>query len=168
MRPGVISLDDTQKAYADQISKIRQEHLQRRGRTGRTSSDGGRIDKIGGSPMWETTNVVLATEAPAEQVDKYKRICALLTYLEGKEQNYLTQQGFTAENVLVKQVHEQIEQNEASKRNLEEKYPGLVALNVPLSSCPDNPRTARRRCRIDYATAESEQIIADSRQKSRR
>ncbi len=69
----------------------------------------------------------------AEQVDKYRKICALLTYLEGKEQNYLTQQGFTTENVLVKQVHEQILQNEASKRNLEENYPGLVALNVHLS-----------------------------------
>ena len=75
-------------------------------------------------------------EVPAEQVDKYRRICALLTYLEGKEQNYLTQQGFTTENVLVKQVHEQIVQNEALKKNLEENYPGLVALNVPLSNLP--------------------------------
>ena len=63
-----------------------------------------------------TTNVVLATQVPPEQVDKYRKICALLTYLEGKEQNYLTQQGFTTENVLVEQVHEQILQNEALKK----------------------------------------------------
>ena len=63
-----------------------------------------------------------------------RRICASLTFLEGKEQDYLTQQGFTAENVLVKQVHEQIEQTEALKKDLEEKYPKLAALNVPLSS----------------------------------
>lgn len=58
----------------------------------------------------------------------------MLAFFEDKEQNYLTQQGFTTENVLVKQVHEQIVQNEALKRSLEEKYPGLLALNVTPSS----------------------------------
>jgi Mrp family chromosome partitioning ATPase len=36
--------------------------------------------------------------------------------------------------VLVKQVHEQIEQNQALKKDLEEKNPQITALSVPLSS----------------------------------
>ncbi len=128
---GVVSLDDTQKAYADQISKLRQDILSAEVElSGRQAI----LDELAKSPgtKAELTNIVSATEPPPEQVAKYKRICGLLAYLEGKEQDYLTQQGFTTENVLVQQVQEQILQNKALKRNLEEKYPRLVALNVPL------------------------------------
>ena len=150
MPAGVISVEDTQKAYADQISKIRQEIFSAEAELAERQADGGRIDKIAGHKRRKQPMLSLATEVPAEQVDKYRRICALLTYLEGKEQNYLTQQGFTPENVLVKQVHEQIVQNEASKRNLEENYPGLVALNDSLiKPATGNHRTARRRWRLD-------------------
>ncbi len=129
---GVISIADTQKAYAEQISKIRQEIFGAEAELAERQAMVGEFTKSPGT-NGGTTNVVLATPVPVEQVDQYRKICALVTYLEGKEQNYLTQQGFTTENVLVKQVHEQILQNEASKRSLEENYPGLVALNVHLS-----------------------------------
>ena len=43
---------------------------------------------------------------------------------------------------LVKEIHEQIEQTEALKKDLEEQYPSLTAMDIPLS----NPvaRTASR------------------------
>ena len=132
---GVISIADTQKAYADQVSKIRQEIFGAEAELAERLAMVGELTQTPGT-NGGTTNVVLATQVPAEQVDKYGKICALLSYLEGKEQNYLTQQGFTTENVLVKQVHEQILQNEALKRNLEENYPGLVVLSVHLSRPP--------------------------------
>ena len=131
---GVISIEDTQKAYADQISKIRQAIFSAEAELSERQAILEELTESPGTNEGTTnTNVGPATQMPAEQVDKYRRICALLTYLEGKEQNYLTQQGFTTENVLVQQVRQQILQNEALKRNLEENYPGLAAVNVPLS-----------------------------------
>jgi polysaccharide biosynthesis transport protein len=130
---GVISIEDTQKAYADQIAKIRQGIFSAEAELSERQAILKELTGSAGSTNLETTNVALTTEAPAQEVDKYKQTCALLAYLKGKEDNYLTQQGFTPENVLVKQVHEQIVQNETLKRNLEENFPGLAAMNIPVS-----------------------------------
>jgi Mrp family chromosome partitioning ATPase len=102
----------------------------------------------------ETTNVDLTTVVPSEPLDNYKRICARLAFLEGKEQNYLTQQGFTVENALVKEVQGQIEQTEAQKKNLEEQYPMLSALVIPSS----NPILGRQAEALIDLKIESEQI----------
>jgi succinoglycan biosynthesis transport protein ExoP len=150
---GVISVGDTQKAYADQISKIHQDLFSAEVElSGHQAMLGELTKSLGTKP--ETTNVDLAMEVSPEGIDNYERVCAKLTFLEGKEQDYLTQQGFTEENVLVKQVHEQIEQNEALKKDLEEKYPNLTALSVPLSS-PTIGRQADDS--INFKT-ESEQV----------
>jgi uncharacterized protein involved in exopolysaccharide biosynthesis/Mrp family chromosome partitioning ATPase len=130
---GVISVGDTQKAYAEQISRIRQDLFSAEAELSERQAMLGELTKSSGTKL-ETTNVELATELPFEQVDQYKRVRARLAFLEGKEQDYLTQQGFTVENVLVKQVREQIEQTEALKKSLEEKYPKLTALDIPLST----------------------------------
>jgi len=127
---GVVSVNDTQKAYADQISKIRQNIFSAEAELAEHQAMLGELTKSSGTKVG-TTNIGLAAAVPPEQVAKYQRICGLLIYLQGREQDYLTQQGFTAGNVLVEQVQEQISQNRALKKDLEEKYPGLVALNVP-------------------------------------
>jgi uncharacterized protein involved in exopolysaccharide biosynthesis/Mrp family chromosome partitioning ATPase len=130
---GVISVEETQKAYAQQISSIRQALFDAEAQLSGSQAILEQLTKSSGVKP-EATNDDLATDLPSEQVDKYKRVCALLTFLKEKEQNYQTQQGFTAENVLVKQIREQIGQNEALKKSLEEKYPKLSVLDVfPLS-----------------------------------
>ncbi|HUA38747.1 MAG TPA: Wzz/FepE/Etk N-terminal domain-containing protein [Candidatus Sulfopaludibacter sp.] len=161
---GIVSPADTQKAYADQISTIRQNIF------GAEAELAERQALLGGLPnspetKSEITNVAsVATlsEAPAQAAADYKRICELLTYLEGKQQNYLTQQGFTMENVLVKQVREQILQNEAAKRGLEEKYPGLAALSIP-QPIPGLGQPTGQQYEVGSVvdlTTESEQIFA--------
>ena len=65
-------------------------------------------------------------------------------------------QGFTPENVLVKQVQVQIKQNEALKRSLEEKYPRLATLVVPV---PAPSVTQTGEAPIDLTT-ESERVAA--------
>ncbi len=130
---GVISVGDTQKAYAEQIAKLRQDLSSAEVELSGHQAMLGELTKSSGTKP-ATTNDEEATALPSEQVGEYKKACASLVFLEGKEQDYLTQQGFTAENVLVRQVHAQIEQTEALKRSLEEKYPKLTALNIPLSS----------------------------------
>jgi uncharacterized protein involved in exopolysaccharide biosynthesis/Mrp family chromosome partitioning ATPase len=153
---GVISVADTQKAYADQISKIRQDIFDAEADL---SEHQAILEELGQTPVTkqETTNIQSAAEAPSEQIDKYRGICALIASLQYKEQNYLTVQGFTVENVLVKQVHEQIDQNEELKRGLEEKYPNLQTLNIPSS----NPNIAEpaESSSINLRT-ESEQAMA--------
>ncbi len=127
---GVVStIEDTKKAYAEQISKIRLDIFNTEAELSERQAMAGELTQPSGTKP-QTTNVELVAKVPSEQVDSYKKTCALLAYLKEKEQNYLTQQGFTAQNVLVEQVHEQIGQTEALKKNLEEKYPELASLNT--------------------------------------
>lgn len=152
---GVISVTDSQKAYTDQISKIRQEIYSSEAELSERQAMLEALTKPAGA-LPKTNNVARTAKVPSEEVDQYRRICALVAYLEGKEQNYLTQQGYTTENVLVKQVHEQIVQNKILKKSLERKYPGLMALHVPVSGAVVGPLGETP---TDLAT-DSEQILA--------
>lgn len=129
---GVISVEGTEKSYADQISAIRENIF-------KTEADLSEHQAILSglsqpAEKAEATNVATAPAVSSDQIEKYKSVCSLLAYLRGKEQNYLTQQGFTPENVLVKQVREQIVQNETLKKGLEQKYPELLTLTIPAAS----------------------------------
>ena len=152
---GVISIQDTQRAYADQISKIRQDIFSAEADLAEREAMLGQFEKTMGTKQ-EATNVESVTEVPSQQIDKYKRICALLALLQNKEQDYITVQGFTIQNVLVEQVRAQIDQNEALKEGLEEKYPKLLTLNIP-SSNPGATQSAEPSLDL---RAESEQVTA--------
>src|SRR5208282_2040584 len=144
-----------QKAYADQISQIRLDIF---GAQVELAEHQAMLGALGGFSGAEpgTTNVPSVGAAPFDRVEKYKNVSALLMSLEQKEQNYLTVQGFTTENVLVEQIQQQIEQNEIVKKGLEEKYPTLASLNIPL---PSPASTQPGEAPIDLRT-ESEQVAA--------
>ena len=152
---GVVSADETQKAYADQISQIRLDIFSAQVELAEHQAMLGALGGSSGSDPG-ATNVQPAGAAPFDQVEKYKNVSALLMSLEQKEQNYLTVQGFTTGNVLVKQVQQQIEQNEIVKRGLEEKYPALASLNILL---PGPASTQPGEAPIDLRT-ESERVAA--------
>jgi len=130
---GVISIGDSQKGYAEQISKIRQDLFSAEAELSERQARLGELTKSSGTKP-ETTNDEVTAGVPPDQLDAYKRICTTLVFFKKKEQDYLTQQGFTSENVLVKQVHEQIAQTEALKKDIETKYPRLATLDVPMSN----------------------------------
>ena len=69
---GVISVEDTQKAYAEQISKIRQDLFSAEAELSEHQAMLGELTKSSGTKP-ETTNVDLATEVPSEQLDEYKK-----------------------------------------------------------------------------------------------
>jgi uncharacterized protein involved in exopolysaccharide biosynthesis/Mrp family chromosome partitioning ATPase len=152
---GVVSADATQKAYADQISQIRLDIFSAQVELAEHKA---MLQELAGSsgPEQGATNVPSGGAVPSDQVDKYRNVCELIVSLEQKEQNYLTVQGFTTENVLVKQVQQQIEQNEIVKRSLQAKYPTLVSLNIPL---PSPAITQPGETPIDLST-ESERVAA--------
>ncbi len=126
---GVISTEDAKDAYSSQITKLRdrissaEEELAERQAVLQVLSSS--------SPV---TNGEPAAQISPGQYDGYRRICARLVFLNNKEDNFLTQQGFTEENVLVKEVRSQIASAQKIKNQLEEKYPPLASLAVPLSN----------------------------------
>ena len=152
---GVVSADETQKAYADQISQIRLDIFSAQVELAEHQAILGALGGFSGAETG-TTNVPSVGAAPFDQLEKYKNVSALLMSLEQKEQNYLTVQGFTTENVLVEQIQQQIEQNEMVKKGLEEKYPTLASLNIPL---PSPASTQSGEAPVDLRT-ESEQVAA--------
>ena len=150
----VISVGDTQRAYADQISKIRQElFIARAELSERQAMMGELATSAEAAPG--TTNVESAADVPAEQVDNYRSICQRIGSLKLKEQSYLVQQGFTTENALVKEVHEQIEQTLAQKKEMEARYPRLAVLIVPVA----NPLPAQAGDTPIDSKTESERIV---------
>jgi uncharacterized protein involved in exopolysaccharide biosynthesis/Mrp family chromosome partitioning ATPase len=131
---GVIATDDAKQVYSDQITKLRgqissaEEDLAERQAAMKalTSSRG----ETNGAPV---------EKLPAEQYDAYRRICERLAILNKKEDDYLTQQGFTEENVLVKDVRRQIADAQKTRNQLEEKYPQLVTLDIPVQNASRDP-----------------------------
>jgi uncharacterized protein involved in exopolysaccharide biosynthesis/Mrp family chromosome partitioning ATPase len=126
---GVITTDDAKEAYSDQITKLRgqissaEEELAER-QAAMKALTSSRVE----------TNGAPADKLPAEQYDAYRRICERLAILNKKEDDYLTQQGFTEENVLVKEVRSQIADAQKTRNQLEEKYPQLVTLDIPVQN----------------------------------
>ncbi len=124
---GVISTEDSKAAYSSQITKLRgqissaEEELAERQAALKTLTSSSTVTP--GEPMGKI---------PSEQYDDYRRICKRLVILNNKEDDFLTQQGFTEENVLVKEVRSQIANAQKIKTQLEEKYPQLASIAMLL------------------------------------
>ena len=128
---GVIaSVDDTKKAYSDQISKLREDIFTAKSDLDERQALVQELEKTS-SVRPEATNAEPMAEIPADTLDAYKRICIRLETLEKKDVDYLMQ-GFTEENVLVKEVRGQIADIEKQKIDLEKKYPNLAGSAIPL------------------------------------
>jgi uncharacterized protein involved in exopolysaccharide biosynthesis/Mrp family chromosome partitioning ATPase len=118
---GIVSVDEAEKSYAEQISKIRQELFQ-------AQAD---LAERQAALKPEATNVEAGMEAPSDELDDYRNICARLDFLQKRESDYLTQQGYTEGNSLVVEVRSQIGATMTLKTNLEAKFPALAGLYIP-------------------------------------
>ena len=127
-KASIISLDDSRKGLADQISKIRE------------SIYDAQAELVGYvavmKPAGVTTNDksvtatnVASTVIPPEQIDSYKSICASLDALHKKEQDYVVQ-GFTSSNSLIMEVDAQIVDLQKAKGDLQEKYPQITDVKI--------------------------------------
>jgi len=130
-KANIISIDDTRKGLADQISKIQGAILDAQAELAGYEAAGYEmatkpVDKAP-PPKLETTNA--QPVIPPDQIDAYNDICARLSLLRKKEQDYLVQ-GFTVSNVLVQGVHGQIADTVKTKISLEGKYPQIASLSV--------------------------------------
>jgi uncharacterized protein involved in exopolysaccharide biosynthesis/Mrp family chromosome partitioning ATPase len=118
---GIISIETAEKSYAEQIARIREDILQ-------AQAD---LAEHQVTLKSRTASVEPGIEASSNNLDEYQTICAHLDFLKRRQDDYLTQQGYTEENKLVKEVRGQIAETEKLKTNLEEKYPSLAGSYVP-------------------------------------
>jgi uncharacterized protein involved in exopolysaccharide biosynthesis/Mrp family chromosome partitioning ATPase len=149
-KAGVISLEDSQKNYADQIAKIRQEIFDAEAELAEHQAMLKAIT-LPSPPAGEPTNPEPAVAALP--VDEYRCISTRVDELWKKEQELSNQ--FTDENTLIKGIREQIAEAEQSKQKLEEKYPALTRLGVSAA----NPVSQRSGNSLSVAT-ETTQVLA--------
>jgi len=151
-RANIVSLEDTKDNLASQISKIQNDILDAKtelSQYGIISRDNPKVD-----PSNVATNNT-QPEVPADQITAYQDICTRLDYLQSKEQSYVVQ-GFTTENVLVKELSGQLADAQKAKEALEKKYPQLMKL-ANASTAADNASTTPL---ADDFTAQSQRIGA--------
>jgi succinoglycan biosynthesis transport protein ExoP len=130
-RAGVLSLTDTKKVYTDQISKIRQELFDAQAELAEHQAILKDLTRpapalLNAAP---SNTAVVSAETPVGTAAAYKSVCGRLDLLWKKRQELLTQ--FTEENVLVKEVRDQIAEAESIKKKLEEQNPRLTSLQSP-------------------------------------
>jgi succinoglycan biosynthesis transport protein ExoP len=133
---GIISLDTTKENIAAQISKYQGQlyDLELELAT-RQAMAGKAADAAPAAP--QPTNVVATVEVPADKSDQYKKTIARLALLQKRNDNFAAQ-GFSDDNVLVKEVAEQIRHSTELKSKLEVQYPGIE--NVGMASLASGPQ----------------------------
>jgi polysaccharide biosynthesis transport protein len=122
----ILSMDDTRNNLGTQISKIQESVLEAEAKLDEygiatTNSDT--------SPSPKPDATADQTPIPVNDVQAYNDVTARLKYLQQKQQSYIDQ-GFTSENVLVKDLAQQIADAEQKSADLEKKYPRLTKLNT--------------------------------------
>jgi len=95
---GVISIEIAETSYAQQIARIREEILQAEADLAE--------HQVALNPG--TTSATPENEVSSDIQEEYQTICAHLDFLNRRQDDYLTQQGYTDENKLVVEVRGQI------------------------------------------------------------
>ena len=134
LKAGVIFLDDTRNEIGEEITKLHNDILDAEVQLTEHEAALNGLNKPAPGDSGATNT---ATEIPFDQVVDYKRISTQLILLTKREQEFLTQ--YTENSVPVKEVHQQIAEAEHLKKNLEEKYPALANLIVPIPSPAEQP-----------------------------
>lgn len=123
---GIISLEDSKRSQAEQIASVREQLLNaeldletRRALMGSAA--------MTSTPAQPETNAPAVAEIPREQIEEYNRIAARLEVLQKKNAEFISQ-GYSDDNVLIKDLDAQLIKFRKQKKNLEEKNPGLADL----------------------------------------
>ncbi|HZF00393.1 MAG TPA: Wzz/FepE/Etk N-terminal domain-containing protein [Methylomirabilota bacterium] len=125
---GIISVADAEKSYNDQITRLREQLFQ--AQADLAAQQG--ASRAEPQPTNSAPDLA-APDVPATRMDEYQRVCAHLDFLQGRENEYFGKLGFTDENKLVQETRLQIAQTQLLKKNLEERYPGLIGTYISSS-----------------------------------
>jgi succinoglycan biosynthesis transport protein ExoP len=169
-KAGVISVDDSKKAFAEQIGRIRQAIYDAQAELAERSAV---LQQIGKNLPAGAAAPTTGTEpaVPSNQIAAYRSIAARLELFHKREQELLTQ--FTGENALVKEARAQIADAESQKKKLEADYPQLAFLSVPSSTqtgsnpgfidpAADIARSVALQAKIKVLSAQLEEVRAEA------
>jgi len=135
MKAGVMSIEDSKKAYTAELSKIRQELFNTKAELAERQAALTEFQKL--LPVKaETPSEKPEADLPSDKITEYKRVSSQLDSLRRKEQELLAQ--YTEENSQVKNIHERIAAAEKTQAKLETDYPKLAKLQLA-SSKPGGP-----------------------------
>jgi polysaccharide biosynthesis transport protein len=164
-KAGVISLDDTRKAYIEQLSKIQQELFSAEAELAERKAGVAEIEK--NSPeKFQAAATDLGV--PLDKLNEYKRLCAQAASLQTNHWNLLAK--FRDDNPVVERVRDQLGEAEAAKKKLEGEYPKLGALGLdstPASTAQINLAAERSRlkaleAKIGVYSAQLDKIRRDA------
>jgi len=123
-KAGVISPDDTRKAYVDEMSKIRQELVKVEAEIAERKAGLAEIEKLAPSKSEDANDLGLSLE----KLDEYKSICAELSRLKAAKRDMLAK--YTPENPSFQRFVGQIARAEEDKKKLEGEFPKLASLGL--------------------------------------
>jgi len=131
-RAGIISLDDTSKAYGEQVARIQQDIFSAEAELAERSATLRVLDKGGAStPAAAGLTGPAAPPIPAAQLDAYRGLRTRLDRLQ-KTEELLAQ--FTDQNQRVVDVRAEIAAAESQRQILEDKYPLLSRIGAPAAA----------------------------------
>jgi uncharacterized protein involved in exopolysaccharide biosynthesis/Mrp family chromosome partitioning ATPase len=153
-KAGVISLEDSKKAYTEQIAKIRQDLFAAEAELAERRVALQELQKLSPAAAAPTNAVA---ETRSDQVDEYKRVCARLDLLWKREQELLI--AYTGKNTLVKEVRGQIAEADKLKKKMEEEHPRLATLGAFVAKVADQRATPS----VDLSTESTRAMALESR-----
>jgi len=143
LKTGISSIEDSKRAYSEEVSKIRQEINDT---TAQMAERQASLASMRQSLTPAQTNATAVTNSgsgpavvPPQIVTQYKALLGRLDSLRQRELS-LSQQ-FTGENLVVKAVQAQIAEAMKTQSQLETDHPGLLNSGVVASSSHSSPQT---------------------------
>jgi uncharacterized protein involved in exopolysaccharide biosynthesis/Mrp family chromosome partitioning ATPase len=129
---GITSINDSEKSSSDLLAKIRSEVLEADAEYASEQVTIKEMEKSLPKAAVATESINAAAssnnvvQAPPGKVDEYQRICEQLSSLQSQKEELLLK--YTTNNSLVQTKQADVARAETAKKQLEDKYPGLIAM----------------------------------------
>ena len=170
-KAGVISLDDTQKAEAAEMARLRQEIFTAQAELAERTSVLKEFARQSGAPAAGAPDAPASPEPTSAQIDDYRTVLTRLDGLRKSEQDLLLQ--FTPENNRVKEVRAQIAAAEERRQKLETDVPRLKGTPVAVTAAApasadtidvraESARIVALQAKIKELNAQLEQVKAEA------
>ena len=145
---GIISITDTEKFYSDEMARISRELFQAEANLAEHQTS---LRALTSAAAMKDGSTNLFANVPDDEMARYKSICARLTYLERRQNDYM-QQGYSDQNKLVKEAQASMVAAAKTKMELETKYPSLADMDTAVTDTVTTPTPT--------ATTDSTQIAS--------
>lgn len=176
-KAGIVdSVEDTKKAYTDQITALRLQLFAAQADLAEKKSEYDAVVKMAApakAPQSTESTVKPIAETPSSAIDDYRAALGRIDYLTKAETELLLQ--FTPGSARVKEIRSQLDAAKAQKQALEDKYPSLIRGQPSLASVSAGPvqrpafdlasaaaQIAALEAKVNALNGELEQVTKDA------